>query len=359
MANLRDLSRAIVRGDLPFVRDHLAKGGSPDLHDHGASLLMEAANFKQVAIARALVEAKANVNATNRDGLTALSFALKYPMPLPTVMVGPTGMIGRASPPAPERDPAVVLELVTLLVEAGAVLSPPLSERPDGFVRLMFRTPLQLAVEQGHPEVVAWLLEHGADPNGSDYSGGTPLQEALFRHRTELVAPLLAADAQVDPPRWSMLSRATSYANDQLSNYRYREKEAGREPDPAVLAALRSAWTDVLVRLVAAGGDLARTDERGRTPLFDAVNGGDPVLLGKLIELGADLTHRVDGGTVLHFLAALRRLPEPNLVPLAAVFVGTKVDFAARDGQGRTAAEVARERGFAALEAALVAASGA
>ena len=358
MATLRDLSRAIVRGDLPFVRAHLAEGGSPDLNERGTSLLMEATNFKQAAIARALVEAKANVNAANQDGLTALSFALKYPEPLPAVMVTPMGMVGRASPPAPGRDPAVVLELVALLAEAGAVLSPALDDRADGFVRLMFRTPLQLAVEQGHPEVVAWLLERGADPNGGDHSGGTPLQEALFRHRTELVAPLLAAGARVDPPRWGMLARATSYANDQLGGYRYREKKAGREPDPSVLASLRSAWVDVLARLVAAGGDLARTDERGWTPLFDAVNGGDPVLLRKLVELGADLSHRVAGGTVLHFLAGLRRLPEPDLVPLAAVFAGTKADFAARNEQGKTAAEVARERGYAALEAALVAAAG-
>jgi ankyrin repeat protein len=200
-------------------------------------------------------------------------------------------------------------------------------------------------------------LERGADPDGSDYSGGTALQEALFRHRLDLAEILIGAGAAVDPPRWGMLAKAVDYSSQDIGMYVYQAEKQGGSPDAAVLAEKQGAWRRILTRLVEAGADLERPDDRGRTPLFAAVNAGDPVVLRTLIELGADLSHRVDGGSVLHFLAGLGRLEEPNLVAMVPAFAGTRAEFAARDGEGRTPAEVAGARGRARLAEALSAGS--
>jgi cytohesin len=53
------------------------------------------------------------------------------------------------------------------------------------------RTPLREAAAWGHPEVVEFLLEHGADPNIQDNNGGTPLHVAAWNGHREVVELLL------------------------------------------------------------------------------------------------------------------------------------------------------------------------
>jgi ankyrin repeat protein len=87
-------------------------------------------------------------------------------------------------------------DAVVLLIEAGAdpgaagVLGVPLhgacssgrldlvqlllDKRPDlANARVGLHTPLHDAVAGGNPEVIAYMLEHGADPDGTDEFGGT------------------------------------------------------------------------------------------------------------------------------------------------------------------------------------------
>lgn len=77
---------------------------------------------------------------------------------------------------------------------------------------------LYWAVDERRPDVVAWLLKQGADPDGtSDNIGGAPLEAAIVRRDVGMVERLIAAGA--DPDRRFIFSTTTKtpreYAYDQ------------------------------------------------------------------------------------------------------------------------------------------------
>ena len=66
-------------------------------------------------------------------------------------------------------------------------------EAPVNFVDYDLRTPLHLAVTEGYTEIVELLLEAGALTNCKDRWNSSPLDEAIHRDATELVALLQSA----------------------------------------------------------------------------------------------------------------------------------------------------------------------
>jgi len=60
------------------------------------------------------------------------------------------------------------------------------------------QTPLHLACERGHPEVVARLLEAGADVEARDILGRTPLMTTATSKNMEVVNALLKKGADIN-----------------------------------------------------------------------------------------------------------------------------------------------------------------
>ena len=59
-------------------------------------------------------------------------------------------------------------------------------------------TPLHVASDHGHTEVVGLLLQSGADVNQANKNGWTPLNTASYKGHTEVVGLLLQAGANVN-----------------------------------------------------------------------------------------------------------------------------------------------------------------
>jgi RNA polymerase sigma factor (sigma-70 family) len=78
--------------------------------------------------------------------------------------------------------------MVKLLVEAGAAVS-------DVCACAGAETALWAATLAGEPDVVAYLLEAGADPNVPAFAGATPLHVAIQRHHDSIARLLLTAGA--------------------------------------------------------------------------------------------------------------------------------------------------------------------
>lgn len=81
-------------------------------------------------------------------------------------------------------------------------------------------TPLMMAAEKGHAEVVQRLLAAGADPNAVDVYGRTPLLRASAapatgRGRQLVLRNLLAAGAEVGPLT-AMTNKRARAAADQI-----------------------------------------------------------------------------------------------------------------------------------------------
>ncbi len=145
-----------------------------------------------------LIEAGADVNATNSIGETALTYAVnggRIECVRILLKAGanpnqPAHMLGNAASIGDQ-------EMVLLLLEAGADINAP-GTMTGG-------TPLDEAISGGHNEVAKKLLEAGADPNIQTDRGakGTALISATRKGNAEMVKLLLKAGA--DPSlknRW-------------------------------------------------------------------------------------------------------------------------------------------------------------
>lgn len=118
-----------------------------------------------------LIEAGADVEATNADGLTPLHCCfLASPTPVKAAV---------------DDDSAPVLDLVTVLLDAGASASTP---RPDG------TTPLMSAARANAQPVAAALIDAGADVNAARPADGlTALHAAAANGAIAAAMQLVAA----------------------------------------------------------------------------------------------------------------------------------------------------------------------
>ncbi|MBS1681655.1 MAG: ankyrin repeat domain-containing protein [Bacteroidetes bacterium] len=78
-----DIHTAVVAGNLEVVRQHIAAGSDINVGDPfgGSSPLISASVFGKTEIAKALIDAGANLNAQNNEGSTALHTAAFFCRP--------------------------------------------------------------------------------------------------------------------------------------------------------------------------------------------------------------------------------------------------------------------------------------
>jgi ankyrin repeat protein len=232
------LQWAVYNGDVAEARRLLRAGANVSLaNNYGATPMSLAAEVGNTEVLKVLLEAGANADSPNADGQTAL------------MAVARTGKVDAAR----------------LLLDHGATV--------DAKEKFGGQTALMWASARRHPEMMQLLISKGADvnavsinrdyqrhvtaegrPKNLDSGGFTPLLYAARENCGACVKVLLENRVDVDLP----------------------------DPDgvsPLHLAIMNANW-DLARELILAGADVNQWDIFGEAPLFTAV----------------DLRSRIDGG---------------------------------------------------------------
>jgi ankyrin repeat protein len=118
------------------------------------------------------------------------------------------------------------------------------------------------------------LLESGCDPNvASPQYGNTPLYNACFRNRPDIVKLLISKGAN---------------PNQRIT---YRSPVDGRVEEGIVVLMLAQS-TEVMTTLLDAGADPSVADQAGNTPLMRCVLIAPPEAIELLLQAGADAAAR-------------------------------------------------------------------
>ncbi len=192
----------------------------------GESVLADAAEANDSALIGSLLEQKADVNASQVDGMTALHWAAYHDD----------------------------WELAKRLFDRGANAT---AENRYGV------TPLYLACINGNANLVRKLLDSGADPDSAINGGETALMTAARTGKIGAVEALIEAGADV--------------------NAKERRKQT------AIMWAAAEGHVEVVQALVDAGADFQTPLKSGYTPFFFALREGKVDVVRLFLDEGVDI----------------------------------------------------------------------
>jgi len=153
------------------------------------------------------------------------------------------------------------------------------------------RTPLFYAIEAQDADSARRLIKAGADIYKRDLQGQNPLEFALQEEQLEIVLALAAAGADID-------------AKDSLGNTLLQNAIINKKP------------TTVIETLIKAGADIETLNNNKETPLFTAVQAGEPAYIQLLIEAGAELNIFNNEGQTPLIAAATRKNKKEDIIKL-------------------------------------------
>ncbi|MEZ0225253.1 MAG: ankyrin repeat domain-containing protein [Alphaproteobacteria bacterium] len=337
------LYHAVDNGDVPAIKRAIAKGADPNFqtYNYGPVLFRAIGHYTDttaLSCVNALLESGASISLVNKNGSSALHYALGRGSA--HIDVIRTLIDKGANVDAPDGSGAT--PLITALTQkgwAGAdLLLDKIAPEPAGGpsrhalyfavnggasrkmlnkitgklnidVNLRYagekQSTLHAAVVGGRREIVQWMLERkGINVNIQNAKKETPLMLAVTTGRAEIVIALLEAGAQPDKPD----------AEGQL----------------ALTTAARNSSQEIAEALIGAKAKLDAADKYGMTALTIASQAGNIRLVKTL------LTAAETAGEKLNLEPALFAAAEKGHGRVLELLISAGADVNAIDGDGRT-----------------------
>lgn len=165
-------------------------------------------------------------------------------------------------------------------------------------------TPAHFAAGSGHLAVLSLLLQHGVDLEARNRAGMTPLHLAAWHNHTSALLALLGRGAAIEA--------------------RDRDRKT-----PLHLAANGSNGT--LLALIERGADVSAKDAAHQTPLHKAAEWGHPDAIRQILQQGVDVSAKDEKQqTPLHLAA------RNGCVDAMVLLLQSGADFQSVDEKGRT-----------------------
>jgi len=255
-----DIADAVMNGNKEALRSLLQKKADVNAAQiDGTTALHWAVRADDLETADLLIRAGAHVSVANREGVTPLQLAATN---------GNAAMIGK-------------------LIKAGANPNASLSKFGD--------TALMLAARTGKTDAVKVLLDNGAQVNAIETWGGTtPLMWAVSERHLDTVKLLIGSGANVNARSYFVPSahgRGFEGAVPEAPKPNQAVEElAGGWLTPLMFAA-REGDLEIARNLVAAGADLNAIAGDGKDALGMAIFNGQYELASFLIDNHVDVNH--------------------------------------------------------------------
>ncbi len=295
------LFRAVKKNDTRMLRELLGNGADPNEQDTvGRTPLFYSMDHLDFVVLKALLESGVDPNARDKQGVTPLSVAKEDHISAvePLLAAGAYALELEMSAAIQEND----IKAVTALLDAKA---------DPNSTDLQGRSPLENALNAGHPEILRLLVSRRANVNAVDKDEWTPLRMAVSNGNLADVRFLLenGADAKaISSDGQNVLMFAQKPGSLELirllvehgASVRGRIKDNNRSVFE-MLAESADAPTIQFLLDNGAGPDINSKDTDGGTPLAGAARGGNLEVVQLLLAKGADI-NTVDsaGDTPVH-----------------------------------------------------------
>jgi ankyrin repeat protein len=206
---------------------------------------------------------------------------------------------------------------------------------------------LMIAAGRGHGDVVAWLLQQGANVDTTGPRNWTPLIAAVFNNHAGVAKQLLARHANIEAQSadgFNPLFYAIEYHYDDMIDALLA---AGANVNAAMPPAIQNGHTALMhaslrdaagtaKKLLAKGARIEQTDAQGRTALFYAAEHDALATLEVLAQGKANLAQRDRAGDTALHVVALQGKPAT-----AGWLVQHGINAQSTSNDGRTALAVA------------------
>jgi ankyrin repeat protein len=345
------LQWAVYNGDVAEARRLLRAGANVSLaNNYGATPMSLAAEVGNTEVLKVLLEAGANADSPNADGQTALmAVARTGKVDAARLLLdhgatvdakekfgGQTALMWASA----RRHP----EMMQLLISKGADVNAvsinrdyqrhvTAEGRPKNLDSGGF-TPLLYAARENCGACVKVLLENRVDVDLPDPDGVSPLHLAIMNANWDLARELILAGADVN--QWDIFGEAPLFTAVDLRS----RIDGGRA---SIDAPNKTSGLAIVTLLLAHGADpnmqlffkpantRSAINTRGATPLIRAANNADLEVVKVLLAHGADATiPTADRQTPIHAVLS-GRAPEPQALELIRLLqnAGTDVNVVA------------------------------